>query len=106
MRIGIVGGIERSEGSLRDLAEEFGHQLDFHGGHLAGRGSLNLGELVRRVELLIILTDVNSHGAVQLARRLARQQRVPLLLLRRCGPARFGEILRNLGSAKTDAVHA
>ena len=93
---------------MRDLAEESsGHQARLsRAGTWPGGAASNLAELVRRVELLIILTDVNSHGAVQFARRLARQQRVPLLLLRRCGPARFAEILRNLGSAKTDVLHA
>jgi hypothetical protein len=93
MRIGIVGGVERSEYDYRDLADKAGHELDFHSGHLAGRGSDSLTDLVRRVQLLIVVTDVNSHGAVQLARKQARKYGVTLLLQRRCSPARFATLL-------------
>jgi hypothetical protein len=93
MRIGIVGGVERSERAYLDLAEAAGHELVFHSGHLAGRGSESLTGLVRGAQLLIVVTDVNSHGAVQLARRQARKYGVTLLLQRRCSPARFATLL-------------
>ena len=93
MRIGIVGGVERSESAYRELAEDAGHELIFHSGHLAGRGSDSLSELVRGADLLIVVTDVNSHGAVQLARRTARKFGVALVLQRRCSPSRFASLL-------------
>lgn len=93
MRIGIVGGVERSERAYVDLAARAGHEVFFHSGHLAGRGSESLTGIARSAELLIVVTDVNSHGAVQLARRQARKYGVALLLLRRCSPARFATLL-------------
>jgi len=97
MRIGIVGGVERNEADFRDIAARAGHTLAFHGGHVGGRGSASLAELIRGVGLLIVVTDVNSHGAVQSARRFARRFGVRELLLRRCGVARFTELLEELG---------
>jgi hypothetical protein len=95
-RIGIVGGVERTENAYREIAERAGHQLFFHGGHVAGRGSASLIELARRVDFLIVVTDVNSHGAVQLVRRAARKSGVRVALHRRCSPARFATILAEL----------
>lgn len=106
MRIGIVGGVERTENAYRDLAERAGHSLVFHGGHVAGRGAANLIDLAKRVDFLIILTDVNSHGAVQLARRSARKHGVPCALHRRCSPARFEAILGELISPPMEAAAA
>lgn len=99
MRIGIVGGVERNEADYRQIAARAGHSLAFHSGHVGGRGSATLSELIRGVGLLIVVTDVNSHGAVQQARRLARKNGTPLLLHRRCSPARFAAIVAGLEPA-------
>jgi len=96
MRVGLVGGVERSETAYRELAERAGHSLVFHSGHIGGRGSTLLAGVARSVDLLIVVTDVNSHGAVQLARREARKHGVPVLLHRRVSPARLQAILTGL----------
>ena len=95
-RIGIVGGIERSEALYTRLAAAAGHRLEVHSGHTGGRGIATLESLLARVDVAVILTDVNSHGAVQSARRFARRFGVRELLLRRCGVARFTELLDEL----------
>jgi hypothetical protein len=98
VRIAIVGGVERNEPAYREVAERSGHTLSFHPGHMSSRGSASLAELSRRVDLLIVLTDVNSHGAVQVARRSARKHGIPLALYRRCSPTRFAAIVAGLDS--------
>ena len=102
MRIGIVGGVERNEAAFRQIAERGGHQLFFHAGHIGGRGADVLWTLCLNVDLLIVQTDVNSHGAVQLARRAARRASIPILLHRRCSPNRFAAIVA--GFSPTPAV--
>lgn len=96
LRVGIVGGVERAAPKLHELAAEAGVTLEFHEGHMEGRGSAALAALVDRVDVLLIVTDVNSHTAVQLARKLARKVNLPVHLLRQCGPSRFREWLRAL----------
>ncbi len=96
MRIAWIGGVERNEGDLVDLAAKAGHDLDFHGGHVGGRGTLELRRVVERADLVVILTDVNSHGAVQIARKLCRQVGRPMMLTRRCGASRFQRLLEAL----------
>ena len=90
MRIAIVGGVERNEVAYREIAESAGHVLSFHSGHVGGRGSATLS---RGADLLLVVTDVNSHGAVQLARRLGRKEGVPVVLQRRCSPSRFAALV-------------
>jgi hypothetical protein len=93
MRIGIVGGIERLETRFKDIAASAGHQLEFHGGHMNGAGAARLEALVDRVDVLVIVTDVNSHGAVTHARALARRAHRPVKLLRRLSPSQLRALL-------------
>ena len=39
MRIGWIGGRERNETALERIAEQSGHTLEFHSGHVGGRGA-------------------------------------------------------------------
>jgi hypothetical protein len=96
MRIGIIGGIERSEALYRRLAGDAGHRLEVHSGHIGGRGIDTLAALVARVDVVVVLTDVNSHGAVQSARRFARRFGVRERIVRRLGLARYSELLDEL----------
>ena len=47
MRIGIVGGAERAEPQLKRIAEQAGHQLEFHPGHMSSCGAAALEALVK-----------------------------------------------------------
>jgi len=96
MHIGLVGGLDRSQTQYRQLAEQAGHSIEWHTGDLAGRGSISLESLVERSELVIVVTDLNSHGAVWRARKLAKLRRKRLLLLSRCGVSRFAALLAEL----------
>ena len=100
MRIGWVGGVERNENDLVRMARASGHHLTFHSGHMAGRGSLELKNLVERSDLVIILTDVNSHGAVIAARRMVRDHGKASMVVRRLGAARFSALLDALETAE------
>ena len=56
MRITLVGGVERNEGAYRQVAEAAGHELSFHSGHVGGRGSATLEQMVRGCDWLIVVT--------------------------------------------------
>ncbi len=94
MRIGIIGGLSRANPHYARVALEEGHQLDLHDGKIGGRGAESLEQLVLRCDLVILITDVNSHGAVQLARKRMRETRREPLIVRRCGLSRFAAICR------------
>ncbi len=60
-----------------------------------------LTDMVERCDLVVIVTDVNSHGAVQLTRRLLRSLGREPVLLRRCGTGRFATLLNDLPPASS-----
>ena len=99
MRVVVVGGVERTENRLQETAEELGHELEFHGGHMDGRRADGLRSAVERADFVIVVTDVNSHGAVQVARREARRLHRGVIVLRRCSPSRLRELLRDHAAA-------
>jgi hypothetical protein len=100
VRIGIVGGLDRSAPDLKGIARASGHALELHTGGVAGPGSASaLRALVTRSDLVIVLTDVNSHNAVRMARRHARCNGVPLRLLSRLGATQFAVFVRALPAA-------
>src|SRR5262249_8394527 len=96
MRIAMVGGLDRNESLLSRLAGEAGHEMRFHHGRRAARGGGTLRALVSASDVLVLTPDVNSHGAVQLGKRLARELGSPWVVLRTCGVARFRTLLGEL----------
>jgi hypothetical protein len=93
MRIGWIGGVERDEAKLERIAERNGHTLEFHSGHIGGRTQDGIRTLVERSDFVVIVTDVNSHGAVLLAKRLVGKVGRASLVIRRCGASRFQALL-------------
>jgi len=94
MRIGIIGGLDRNARELEGIAAARGHQLELHTGVLSGHASAaGLRALVSRVDLVVILTDINSHNAVRLARRHAKLRNRPCRIMRRLGASQFTAFL-------------
>lgn len=105
MKIGWIGGRERNETQLEKIAVRSGHHLEFHSGHVGGRGADDLRALVERSDFLVIVTEVNSHGAVLLAKKMAQRIGRGVLVIRRCGTARFQVLLDAFG-ARDDRAFA
>lgn len=103
MHIGIVGGLDRNQPQLLELARRAGHEVEFHTGITGGRGFLTLGALVRRADFVIVVMEVNSHGGVQLTRKLCAQHGKPSTVLRTCSRARFSQLLDAIAT-RTDGV--
>jgi len=99
VRIGIVGGLERAESLFRRMAMLTDHTVEFHRGDVGGRKSQSLEWVIARSDLIVVITDVNSHGSAQLSRRLAKEKGVRLLLVRRLSLGRFAGLLEALNAA-------
>jgi hypothetical protein len=97
MRIGIVGGLDRSGSMFEQLAASAGHVALLHDGDVHGHGVRRLEQLVDHADLVVVVTDVNSHGALKVARQLLRERGRSPLLMRRCGVAAFAKLLDALG---------
>ncbi len=93
MRIAVIGGRYRNETQLLRTARAMGHELEFEEGHTHGRHVDAIRTAVTRADLVVIVTDVNSHGGVQVAKRVARQVDRPTLIIQNFGVARLCRLL-------------
>lgn len=105
MRIGIIGGLDRNVAALHGLAEAAGHDVRFHTGVMAGPASAAaLRALVVRSELVVIVTDINSHNAVRTARREARVLGRPVRIVRKMGHTHFAALLHEVADQRASAA--
>src|SRR4029078_10575754 len=79
-------------------ATRAGRTVEFHTGNVRGRGAGDLRAVVGRSDVVVIVTDHNSHGAVIAAKRLAREMNRRAVVVTRCGIARFGALLDGLSA--------
>lgn len=96
MRIALIGGLDRTENELSAIAARAGHVVELHYGHMKGRGAETLKSTIERADFVVLVTDVNSHGAVQAARKHCQRVGLSPLLVRKCGSARFAQICEAL----------
>jgi hypothetical protein len=101
VRIAVIGGLERHEAEIARRAEAVGHAVEFHRGRVGGRHADELEAVVQRCELAIIVTEVNSHGAMYIAKKAATRSGRPALITRTCGPSRFSAILDSMASGSS-----
>jgi hypothetical protein len=100
MRIAVIGGLDRHVQGLAKQASRAGHVAEFHQGHVGGRHAEDLEAIVQRCDVVVIVTSVNSHGAVNLAKKAARRRGCAAYIARTCGPSRFEQILDGLGRSR------
>ena len=98
MRIGWVGGLDRSRAHFSEVAERAGHTLEMHEGHIGGRGTLALEGVVARCDILVIVTDLNSHGAVLQAKKIARRSGRRALIVRKGSVTSLERVIESLRS--------
>ncbi|MET0593208.1 MAG: DUF2325 domain-containing protein [Polyangiaceae bacterium] len=95
MNIVLIGGVERRETDLLEIARRAGHRLEYHSGHVGGRGAAGLRSIIERADWVIFQTAISSHGSMYLAKSTARQFGKTFIVLRKCGPAKFEALLED-----------
>ena len=93
MKIGWIGGLTRNEAKLSRMAEWAGHHLEFHSGEMNGSGADQLRRLIERADFVVLVTEINSHGAVILTKKLCHRLGRGSLVTRSCGTGRFQALL-------------
>jgi hypothetical protein len=97
MKIGVIGGLDRNARELQGRALAVGHELETHTGVMSGPASAaGLRSLVERSDLVVILTEINSHNAVRMARRHARLRNRPVRIMRRLNASQLAALLHAL----------
>jgi hypothetical protein len=98
MRIGIVGGLDRAEVELSRMAHKAGHEVEFHDGHLRGPSSGALESMIGRSDVVVIITEVNSHAAVLRAKDILRRAGRQAMFLRKVSKSRLRQLLDEVTS--------
>jgi hypothetical protein len=86
LRVAVIGGLSRAGELWSRAGASIGIDLEHHDGRTSGRGSHEIVAAVRRADVVVIITDPNSHGGVGVARRAAIAADRPHLLVKRLRP--------------------
>jgi hypothetical protein len=98
MRIGIVGGLCRAESELSREARRAGHEIEFHDGQLRGPSAGALESLIGRADVVVVVTDVNSHAAMHRTKELLRKSGRDAVFLRKASKSRLRQLLDELAA--------
>ena len=93
LRVAVVGGLTRATTHWSRAGEALGIELEHHAGRARGRGAHGIAAAVRRADIVVIITDPNSHGGVEVARRAAVAAARPHLLVKHLRPGGLGSVL-------------
>lgn len=94
LRIAVVGGLHRLEPKYKEAIEALGAECFFHGGDCHG-GSSSLKNTVCRSDLVVFITRINSHCALQVVRALCKKTGKRFLAVRETGPQALVRALQN-----------
>jgi sugar (pentulose or hexulose) kinase len=94
-----VGGVHRLQRTLQAVAQRVGVEVEVHDGHVRGNGAATLAACIRRSTAVVVVTGVNSHNAVQTAKREAEKYGVAVHILKFCGNATARELLESVKAA-------
>ena len=94
MRIGIIGGTEKNLVRYEALAAQSGCEVEFHDGRMAGRGGEALEAVIKRCEIVVVITHINSHAAMHTVHKLARRHACRVLHVRRFGLHPFANLVQ------------
>lgn len=93
MHIVIVGGREKNEVDLSQIATSHGHTIECHDGKVGGRGIDSIRAAVARASIVVIVTEVNSHGGVLAAKKEAARLGKPKMVVNKFSSARLRGLL-------------
>src|SRR3954449_3046400 len=102
MRVGIIGGVERNQARYEEVAKALGCDVEFHAGHMRGRGTETLDSLIERCDLIVIVTEINSHTAVRMAQKFSRKRGRRVIIARKFGIHTFEQTVRQALSDERD----
>ena len=92
-RVAVIGGLSRAGELWARAGRSLGVQLEHHDGRTGGRGARGIVAAIRRADVVVIITDPNSHNGVAVARRAAIAAARPHLLVKHLRPDGLGSVL-------------
>jgi ribosome-interacting GTPase 1 len=92
VRVAVVGGLSRAGDLWSRAGDALGIALEHHDGRTSG-GVHEIVAVVRRADVVVIITDPNSHNGVAAARRAAIAAAKPLVMVKHLRPGGLAEVL-------------
>ncbi len=93
LTVAILGGSEGALPAYRCMVGELGGECLYHNGCLR-QGAGRLKRIIGQADIVICITSVNSHAAVQFAKAMCKRSGKRLLVTRESGIQSLREILR------------
>ena len=73
LRIALIGGHTRNVRHLIERGKTVGWTIEQHSGEMKGRGTRSIESQIARADIVVITTQVNSHGGMFRAKHYARR---------------------------------
>jgi hypothetical protein len=105
IRVAVVGGLSRAGGQWSRAGEAIGVDLVHHDGQTRGGRSKGIIAAVRRADVVVIITDPNSHAGVAVARRAAQSAARPHVLVKHLRPDGLGAVIDDALAAARPPHH-
>ena len=100
LHVAFVGGVACVERQIIALGEELGIEVEVHQGQVRSQSKERLVALVARANVLVLVTGVNSHGAVGIAKREAAKTGAEVRIVKFCGSSRARALLTELAHGR------
>lgn len=95
LQVALIGGLDRLEERYRHAIENLGAELLFHTGQCAGAGAERLRHMASNADIVVFITSVNSHNALQVVKAVCRKSGKHLIIMRETGTNRISHCLRD-----------
>ncbi len=99
MKVAVVGGIERLIPRYQEVVEKMGGRFFGHDGDCSGQGAKQLANMVCQAEIVVYITSINSHNALNVVRATCRRSGRSFWVLRSASPDALERFLSEKGSS-------
>lgn len=93
IRVAVIGGLTRATDLWSEAGRAMGVHLEHHDGRSQGRRADDIASMIRRADVVVIITDPNSHNGVTIARKTALAAGKPHRLVKHLRPAGLAAVL-------------
>lgn len=96
-RVAVVGGLKRLEKGYCEVVQKLGGECLFHSGEMRS-GSQGLRQLVNKSDMVVCITSVNSHGAMNAVKKQCKRCRKRFCPLNGAGVGALESLLIEVAS--------
>ncbi len=94
LKVALIGGLDRLENQYRSVFESLGTmKFYFHTGCCSGSGANRLRASAQDADIVVFITRVNSHNALNVIKGICRKSGKSFLALRETNPALVSKIV-------------